>query len=56
MTDFNGIALCVLDAIVGTIYWHHVASVPRLARMSIWVIIQGRIALLSFLVSDFSGI
>lgn len=39
MIVFSGKALCVLDAIVGTFYWHYVASVPRLARMAIPVTI-----------------
>lgn len=37
MIVFSGKALCVLDANVGTFYWHYVASVPRLARMGICV-------------------
>lgn len=39
MIVFSGKALCVLDANVGTFYWHYVASVPRLARMGICVTI-----------------
>lgn len=40
MTIFNGLALCALDASVGTLYWHRLATVPKLAGMGICVTTQ----------------